>query len=133
MLRFVHLSVCPMALAQKWCILGLWLLQNTNRKPHAGSQTVCGRNGRSILFHSHLGDILCRPTRCSCRHRYRASSVSSLRRDSIHFAHVVRSRFYLSKMNEYIFELSNTQLNSDFFPSVSNIAVPKLQDYITSK
>jgi len=32
-------SVCPMPLAQEWCISGLWLLWNTNRKPHAGSQT----------------------------------------------------------------------------------------------
>ena len=47
MLRSVRLSlcpsvrpfVCPMAVTQKRCILGLWLLQNTNRKRHAGSQT----------------------------------------------------------------------------------------------
>jgi len=27
----IHLSVYPMTLAQKWCILWLWLPQNTNR------------------------------------------------------------------------------------------------------
>jgi len=34
-------SVCvSYALAQNiWCMLGLWLLENTNRKPHIGSQT----------------------------------------------------------------------------------------------
>jgi len=29
----VHQSLCPMCQAQKWCILWLWLLQKTNRKP----------------------------------------------------------------------------------------------------
>jgi len=27
-----------MPLAQQWCIFGLWLLQDINRKPHTGSQ-----------------------------------------------------------------------------------------------
>ena len=36
----VHPSVCPMPLAQKRGILGLLLLQNTNRKPHAGSEPL---------------------------------------------------------------------------------------------
>jgi len=43
MLQSVHLSVCPsvnpMYLWQKQCILGVRLLKNTNRKPHAGSRT----------------------------------------------------------------------------------------------
>jgi len=34
----IHPSVCPMILAQQQCILRLWLLENTNRKPHAGSK-----------------------------------------------------------------------------------------------
>ena len=32
-------SICPMPLAQKRRVSGLWLLYNTNRKPHAGSWT----------------------------------------------------------------------------------------------
>jgi len=34
---FVCLSVCSMRLAQQRCVLGLLLLQNTNRKPHSES------------------------------------------------------------------------------------------------
>jgi len=33
----VRLCVCHMPIAQKWCILELWLLWNTNRKPRAGN------------------------------------------------------------------------------------------------
>jgi len=33
-----YICVCPMPIAQQQCILG-WLLQNTNKKPHAGKQT----------------------------------------------------------------------------------------------
>jgi len=29
----VYLSVCPVLLAQIWCVLELWLLQNTSKKP----------------------------------------------------------------------------------------------------
>ena len=36
---FVCLYVSPMSLALQRCILGLWLLLNTNRKPRAGSRT----------------------------------------------------------------------------------------------
>lgn len=34
-----HPYVCLMQTAQQWCILGVWLFQNTNRKPYAGCQT----------------------------------------------------------------------------------------------
>jgi len=35
----VCLSVCPTPLAQQRCALGHWLLQNTNKKPSAGSRS----------------------------------------------------------------------------------------------
>jgi len=43
----IHLFVCPNPLAQRWCIVLLWLLYCTHRKPHAGSQAhqsawLCG-------------------------------------------------------------------------------------------
>jgi len=34
----VCLSVCSMPIAQQQCIIGRCLLQNTNRKPHAGNE-----------------------------------------------------------------------------------------------
>ena len=46
---FVCFSVCPILLAQNWCILGLWLLLNTNRKSHAGRQTHWSRGHRDFM------------------------------------------------------------------------------------
>jgi len=48
------ICLCPMCLALQWCILGVWLLWNTNRKPHAGSlthwlDTGSGRNGNETI------------------------------------------------------------------------------------
>ena len=44
-------SVCPMPLAQKWYVLELQLLTNTNGKPHTGNQCgyVAVRNGQNVL------------------------------------------------------------------------------------
>jgi len=52
-----------MPLTQQRCILGLRLLQNTNRKPRAGSLT--GQRGRTtdgskcVLYHRHKFQVLC--------------------------------------------------------------------------
>jgi len=37
----VRLSICPMLIAQQLCVLGLRLLQNTNRNPRVWSRTHC--------------------------------------------------------------------------------------------
>jgi len=37
-MQYCNLSICAMRIAQNWCILGLWLLQKSNKKPHAGSR-----------------------------------------------------------------------------------------------
>jgi len=45
---FICLSHHPTALGQERCILGLWLLQNTNRKPHAGIRTTGQRGDEAV-------------------------------------------------------------------------------------
>jgi len=66
-LRSIRLSVClsvSRVLAQKRCIIGLWLLNNSNRKLYAWSRadwqraTGIGRNRRDISYRSHCNDIL---------------------------------------------------------------------------
>jgi len=52
-------SVCSIPIAQQWCILWLWLLYNTNKKLHAGSQLVSAEMAEIItydfnsMFHSN--------------------------------------------------------------------------------
>ena len=57
-------SICSMPLAQQHCIyIGLWLLQNTNKKPHATSWIHCwvlsatrsGQNGNETVASSTSG------------------------------------------------------------------------------
>ena len=53
-----------MSLTQKRCILGLWLLQNTTRKPNPMQEVLPAaqrvETGRSISFRRHRGDTLLR-------------------------------------------------------------------------
>jgi len=37
----VSVCFCSIPVAEQWCILQLWLLQNTDMKGHAGSWTYC--------------------------------------------------------------------------------------------
>jgi len=58
----VCLSVCPTPRTQNQSVLELWLLQHTNRKPHANSRTHRGyeawRNGHRKWRADHLFSFL---------------------------------------------------------------------------